>query len=930
MPVQPRLIALLLLFASFGCGGRRLPDTPRHVPERFADLRDHSLQQVPLTAPEQSAQTPDNQPGQGLPFQAQGGVLDPGVGRGAGRYQERQEEAAQWALTPGRRVAILELAAPRRRSFVLRANLPVPRDYRLPKRGRTNLLVQDRASGRLIPAQIQTVTRSAAGHPEVIELIAPVSLAPGDNPGTRITYQVLLGDEPLGTKPERVPIVRRLLGQQSSGLRLRTRDVYGNVYEAELLGDEQHPGFGSLDWIRSGPAARQRRVYSTLVPVEESGSGAPLEHLMGVHAYLTEWSGDERLSLDLRINNGACSGSRAPSSLETPSGIVYWDSLELVLPSGWNVLALAPDPFLGAAVRSPGQVVVPLVKALPDGRLHMMGPQAQFHRRLTLVSNRATHGKPEHPAQEGLAFPLPGPLLWSWFQSRTPSFLPQKAVLPTWQAYRYGKLRGAPALRARLSAEREQLTALLRSGAADGNQVVSEVMGWAHPWFVSVQGGTGGVGIAPYQGQRVAAAASLAGYVKLQLLHRMNACRQADTQYDQSGTPVGVAGWLDASGQIPFDFRTNARMVPKRLRLPAFGGPPSSQQVSAVHNRGQRPAYDRGSGHRAGGVLDSSDEELLNWMPHDGQHMARYSKFVQGLVWLGNDALAKDDLLHAASLFRLEFHGYPHRVESWSEGITLAVFERLAQENPHHGLALERSHAWGIDLACAAYALGDDTWRREHQDWFARIADLFLLAAMPNGLLQRRHLPSILGGRYDACQTYQVCFLAHALRCLNESVLAGRDEPRKARLEMDLLKLAEFLFLGPVWVRQTRDKPGGGREIQAGPYFSFAVAPPADATLAPYCDAEYWGEHVLPADARSGRVEWWNIWSVLEYAALLDDPEGRQGLDNRFLRRAAAAWTAPGSLATLTQRMFTEAARSANDDSGNWAGLVARLQQLSR
>ncbi|MFT7677162.1 MAG: hypothetical protein ACI8QC_001139 [Planctomycetota bacterium] len=930
MIVQPRLIALALLAVSFGCGGRQSQDTPRHVPERFRDLSSPDAQQAPLSGAQESTEVPAPLPGQGLPFHAQGGVVDHGIGTSAGRERVDPAEQARWSLDPGRLVANLELAAPRRRTFVLRATLPVPREYRLPEPGRTNLLVEDRASGLLIAAQIQTVTRSADGRPEVIELLAKVGLATSDNPGRRITYKVILGDEPLRSKPAVAAVARRLLNGQGTRLRLRTRDVYGNVYEADLLGSKEHPGHGSSAWIRSGPAARQRRVYSTLVPVELSGNGLPLPHLMGVHAYLTEWDGDERLSLDLRVNNGASSGSRAPSTLEAPAGIVYWESLELVLPSGWDVLALAPDPFLGETQRSPEQVIVPIVKALPEGRLHMMGPQAQFHRRLTLVSNRSTHGQPEHPAQEGLAFPLAGPALWSWSQPRTPSFLPQKGVIPTWQAYRFEKLRGAPALRARLAAERAHLQSLLRSGQADGNQVVAEVMGWAHPWFVSAQGGTGGVGIAPFQGQRVAAAASLAGYEKLQLLHRMNASRQADTQYDQGGDPLGVHGWLDDRGQIPFDFRTNARMVPHSLRLPAFGGPPSSAQVAAVHARGQRPHYDRGSAHRAGGVLESSDAELLNWMPHDGQHMARYSKFIEALVWLGNDALAKDDLLHAASLFRLEFHGFPHRVESWSEGVTLAVFERMAAQYPHHGLPLDRNHAWGIDLASAAYALSDAPWRRERQSWYERVADLFLAGAMPNGLVQRRHLPSILGGRYDACQTYQVCFLSHAVRCLNESVFAGRDEPRKARLELDQLKLAEYLFLGPVWIRQTREMPGGGREAQAGPHFSFAVAPPEAPSAAPYCDASSWPDHQLPADGRSERIEWWNIWSVLEYAARLDDPSGRQGLDNRFLRRAAAAWTAPGSLGALTELMFQEAARSANDDSGNWAGLVARLQELSQ
>ncbi len=925
-------LSCLLLLAALGCGGSPRPqDSPRHLPQRFEDLAPPPVQDAPL-ATNDSGEPGALQDERDVPlYDEWGGILEaPTLVPGEEADPLQPQPEAFLAIQPGEQVARLELTAPLRRTFVLRATLPVPEEYRLPAPGRSNLLILNRAVEELVPAQIEVVTRSPLGRPEVIEILAVVGLHPDDLPGSRVTFDVMLGDKVLARTPQTTPEVRRLLDPKGDGIQLRTRDVFGNEYEVDLLGRPRSKGSGSVRLLRQGGVARQRRVYGTLVPTVTGDKGQPLPHLMGVHAYITEWSGDERISLDLRINNGATAASGPASPELLPAGLLYWDSLDLILPNGWKIEALAPDPFLGEPRRQQGRTHVPIVRALEDGKMHMMGPQAQFHRRLTIVPSRLAGGQPDRPALEGLAFPIAGPGWWSWFHSRTSHFLPQKALLPTWEAYRYENQRGAAALRTRLRAEREHLAELLLTGSPDGDQVVGRVMGWAHPWFVNLPNGTGTVGLTPFQGHRVAAAGSRAGYEKLMFLHRMNASRQPDVQVNAEGDPITVEDWLTPGGRIPFDFRRNARLVPKEFRLPSLGGPTPSFHVAEVHTRKLRPPYDTSDAFRRGGGVKPSDDELLSWMPHDGQYMGRYTKFPQALVWLGNDALAKDDLIQAASLFRLQFHGHPHAAESWSEGVTLAVKEAIVRDYPHHGLDLDRDHAWGIDVACAAFAIANDEWRRGHEEWFQRVSDLFLQASMPSGIVQRRNTPGVLGGRYDACQTYQLALLTHAVRCLNESVLAGMDESRRARLELDQIRKAEYLFLGDVWLRLARNGPARNGEVEAGPRHAFAVAPSNDFSIPSYSDSAHWGDHVLPEDGVSPNVEWWAIWSAIEYAALLDDPSGREGFDNRFIRRAAAAWFAPGSLPALVERMYREAGRASNDNSGNWAGLVARLQELSK
>ena len=111
----------------------------------------------------------------------------------------------------------------------------------------------------------------------------------------------------------------------------------------------------------------------------------------------------------------------------------------------------------------------------------------------------------------------------------------------------------------------------------------------------------------------------------------------------------------------------------------------------------------------------------------------------------------------------------------------------------------------------------------------------------------------------------------------------------------------------------------------SGPRWHFAVAPEGGV---PYSDSEHWGENYLPEDGLDGGVETFYAWAALEYGALISEGKAGIGLGNIYLRRARATWTQPRTWGALLSEMFAQASRDSNDNSGNWAGFVGRLQVL--
>jgi len=887
--VKTPISILLLLLAACG-GGSSLPQRQEEaavVPQRFEDLV-----QRPSRETYPFPDTPE----------AVDGVRDDGL----------------------EVVARLQLSAPRAERFVLHGTLPVPRDLGETREGRTPLaLVERRSEMAPIPAQVSVVSRYPTGEPDVVQVAALVERPEGRARGDRLSFDVLRGSFPTAPAPAS-PAVTQELFDLAAGppILLRTRDVYGNVYELDLRGDRSRPGFGSLLTLKSGAALRQRRAYSTLVPSERSGGGDPLPHLMGVHAYFTEYAGDSRVSLDLRVNNGATPGSRPATPEEEPAGIVYWDALELVLPPGWRARPLVDDPFLGEPRLEEDRWVVPLVRAHDGGELHMMGPQMQFARRLTLVPD--DHPGGGHAALEGLAFCVEGGDLWSWWNPRTARYFPQRTLIANWGPFRRGPLRGTRALEARVMERRNRVREALETGSSR-TLISGPLLGWAHPLGVAYQGMTGGWATYFIEGQRVAAAASAAGVEALMLEHRMTLCRQAEAQWNRFGEAVGVELWLDSDGRIPFDFRTNGRMVPPCFRLPLFGGTGVSRQVHEVHQAKKRPPYDKGSPHRRDGRLSGRDDDLHSWMPNDGQHMVRVTRLTKALVWLADDPLARDDLRLSGELFHLMLHEHEHVEASWSKGVTLRQRENLAAAYPHHGLPMGRDEAWGIDSMCAAYSVADEDWRARHRDWYSRVARLLVDGAMPSGLIERVNIPKILAGRYDGAQAFECMFLLHAQRCLIESVLRGTDEALRGELEDVHQRSLEYLFWGPAWARIPR-----GEGTIAGPRWHFAVAPKGGFELEPYGEESGLSLSLLPPDAFDGGVETTYVWAPLEYGMLIAQGEQGPTLNDRYLRRTLACADQARRWEALLEGFFKAAERESNDNSGNWAGLVGRIQSLRK
>ena len=854
-------------------------------------------------------------------------------------------------------VARLELAAPYRSPFVLHATLPIPKGVFPRADGSTPFQIESHGSGReRIPAQVEIVSRYPTGEADVVEIIAPVELAETEPPNSRVVYDVLLDPHAIGRELERAPRASELFdGEHEGRIGLRTCDVYGNVYWADLCGATSAPSFGSLRVLKNGPHERERRLYATLVPSgTPNATEPPLAHMMGVHAYVTERSGDEAVSLDLRVNNGAVAGSREAHPLEATLGIVYWKSVELVLPKSYRAVSQVRDPFLGEPYEENESRVYPIVAPLPGDKLHMMGPEAQFERRLVIVpessainttakdgatSARSQSADRRSPiaraalANTGLAFCARGERLWSWFNPQTARYFPQRDLLASVDFYKRGGHGGKAAVRARQAAELEDLRAGIESGTPRGYYVHASVMGWAHPWFVKEAGGVGGEGIATFEGYYAAAAASREGYTYLELLHRMNVSRQSEAAYDRFGDPVGYHQWLDAEGKIPFDFRTNGGIFMPPFLLPMKRGPAASQQVRDVVARDLRPPYDMGTPYEADGNVPDREDNLLAWWPHDDQHMIRYTKNTKALVWLGNDAMAKDDLILSAELYHLMRHESPHVEASWSPGVTLEVWEKIVAAHPHQGLWFGREDGWGIDSMCAAYSIASEEWRARNRAWFDRMSKLLIDAEQPSGLLQRMVNERLVPTKYTVAQTFECFFLIHALRCMNESVFRGVDDERRGALEKLAVKGVDYLMWGPPWARiqaSWQPNPVSPTIFEQGPRQGIAVSMNDNFATPPFSDAERWGPNYLPSDGLAGGVEIFHPWAALSYAQEITNDSAGAGLENRYLRRALDCAVPHKDWKSFVEDLHKQALDPSMDNSANWIGLLGKLQSLGK
>lgn len=790
-----------------------------------------------------------------------------GLGLGDGTLVEGEPPTEpQIPLVEGQTVGEIEVVIPNYDLFTLRGTLPVPKGVFDPVKGVQPFGVVD-TDGETYGAQAEVVSwypNDAVDGAAVVEIIARVSR--GSLPfGTRTTYRVVLASHPSppspGTPavadllegPHNIPASVQALLSNPGGVELRSYDCYGNKYLTYPLN-----GAGEEQLLRYGEHTAELRNYMKLAPAPPvSGATKTLDHFLGVHCYISSWNSEEFVGFDLRVSN-ADSGNVPSIPFDDPLGKVYFKSFEIAVPNGWTVVQDYDDPFLGSTFSSSGMTVLPLVKPLDAGKMHLIPWGWQFHRRLAICRVGQEAKAREYLRGSGLGFcklgTSPDALpYWSWWNPATARYWPQAHILPVFDHM------GWSAISSFLVNERNKNQGWLENGTTAGDYPVDlPVLGWCHPYGIAYGGMTGGAEVNIFDGMQTGWAAEIAGYQLFRIIHRMQSDRQHNVLFNWDGEATSVEDWLKSSSAgpyVPFEL-----FVQPQLGSPdAFGlDKADHSQVDYVASKGMKPDYEATLLGPAGDGLDGVDA-------HDYQHLIRYTHGAKVLAWLGNDSVAKDDLRAQAENFKLAYHQFNNSPDGAQQGSGFANTMDFVEQFPGKGLSVGRGEAWGIDVSNAAYATSPRYWRAERRPWFDLVADtIFEGQATCNGFIQAVVNDKILDGKYRARQAYEAPIIDNAVRGMLESVYRGFDTPRTAMLSSVLEDSYYSLINDISW------GPG-----QHSPWQMTAVGP-LDPSKPLFCSLSQ-----LPPDGWTpGAYENFQNWSDFAYAYELTG-------DFEFLDRAA-------------------------------------------
>lgn len=751
------------------------------------------------------------------------------------------------ATQVGTIVAGFYVDAPTVSPALVRATVPIP-PFTFDPNSPVNPFRLLRLDGTPLETQIETVTR----HPgvgegaAVVELIGRLDVPAGQT--SPLTLLVQRWDSPRPLPPAK-PVVQDFISvtkdlpspaksmlQNPGQIYLAAEDVHGNLYMLDLIHDtELQKGERRVE--RFGPMQSEFRHHGYMRAVNPKwGAKKTLPHLFGVHAYVRISAGDPVIELDLRIHNGADGRTGDNVALQQ----IYFRKLSLVVTPSWSVAPRFKDTFFGKRESVGAFSVFPLVDALPDGKMHAMPQQGQMHRRLVLAPNIESARAQSHLRGEGLGFVRPGPgpvrspLLWSWWHPETSNYFPQAHMLP--------RVDQVPAstFQSIMRTELDFLLGHFEAGTGGTTYpIMSDAMGWAHPYGIAYGGMTGGDGIQFYYGLETLLGHSLDGYRYLQLLHRMGTERMPNAFYGRDGSPSNLNDWVEeyqGTKYVPFYFY----MHPTGSSDPWGFSTAPTHQIDYVKANGLEPDY---------------EATLFNYEHIDIQHLVRYTGPAKALAWLGNDSLAKDDIELQAELVHLTYHNYENSKYHHIQGSTMLGDRVFVDAHPGVGFGFGRGEGWMLDTMTAAYQLGEQSFRNQKFVWFQNVVQLIADGqAQCTGFIQATTYIKLLGGNFRVKQSIESAIVQTGMFSTLRSVFRNKDQVHYQLLRTTLERALQSNLRAENW-----------DPANAAPFTQVAVGP-KDVALPPYCG-------VVPPGGQSSNLDGYQIWPSLAHGlALTGDP----------------------------------------------------------
>ncbi len=689
-------------------------------------------------------------------------------------------------------IAALECAAPSEANFIVHGTLPLPRGLWRPDSDNRSPFALVGSDNRTIVTQCDVVSLypNPADGVAVVEISAMVQQPLPPPAGTSLIFPVAWMPFKEGEMAFDADL-RAMLGTTGS-LRLVTHDVFGHTYEADLF-EKVVSNAMQAPKTRSGQVAHGYRTHEVLLPTAAvSGAEGTMPHMMGVHSYVTVYHKQGFFSLDLHIHNGM-DGLDKSSTDDDALQEIYFDQLDLVLPSGWSASTLQDSPSQGLPNLQSDGTHLPLIDSLSDGKLHVMPSQSRLVRRLVVYRDQDRDAALSSLGQETLAFCLPGltptgKQRWSWWNRGTARYLGQTRALPDLSFLGLNNLRG------QLESEYALRSSQVASGSAGNYPLKSPALGWAQPWGVSYGGMSGGDEINIFDGLRTAATASQKGYALALLAARCYFDRQPTSLFDANGEPTSVEDILLPTGTDERYANGTFYIQPSSSSDPFGFNEAPTFQTTAVQAAGLTPAY---------------EETLTSWMPIDIQHYIRFTRNLKILAWLGNDALAKDQLLAAAEIFRLGFHEHTNSSSGYVQGTGLRSRMDYVVDFPGQGVDFQRSEGWGTDTAVCAYALGDSSTRSRLYPWFEIIAETIEAGQSTcSGNIMATYIGKTLDGQAYIRMVGHSSYADNALQGMRNSVFQGRDPELAERLANMIVKNAYAQISPGFWDPET-DQPYG-------------------------------------------------------------------------------------------------------------------------